>query len=158
MQKITPFLWFDHKAEEAMLFYTSIFKNSKRGEVTRYGEGSPSSPSGVMTASFELDGVEYTALNGGPHYKLSPAFSIVVSCDTQEEADEIWDKLSEGGDPDAQQCGWLADKFGLSWQVFPSELLSLLRHENPEIAGKAMNAMMEMKKIDIQKLKAACLP
>ena len=152
MQKITPFLWFDTQAEEAMLFYTSIFKNSKRGKVTRYGDGESS----VMSATFELDGREYTAFNGGPHFSFTPAISLFVSCESQGEVDEYWEKLSEGGDPDAQRCGWLKDKFGLSWQIIPTELMLFLGHENPEIAKNATAAMMQMKKIDMQTLKDAC--
>ncbi len=151
MQKITLFLWFDTQAEEAMLFYTSIFKNSKRGKITRYGEGGA-----VISATFELDGKEYTAFNGGPHFSFTPAISLFVSCKSQDEVDETWEKLSEGGDPNAQQCGWLKDKFGLSWQIIPTELMHFLGHENPEIAKNAKAAMMQMKKIDIQTLKDAC--
>ena len=151
MQKITLFLWFDTQAEEAMLFYTSIFKNSKRGKVTRYGEGGA-----VISATFELDGKEYTAFNGGPHFSFTPAISLFVSCKSQEEVDEYWEKLSKGGDPDAQQCGWLKDKFGLSWQIIPTELMHFLSHDNPEIAKNVKVAMMQMKKIDIQTLKDAC--
>lgn len=152
MQKITVFLWFDTQAEEAMLFYTSIFKNSKRGKVIRYGEGGDT----VLSATFELDGKEYTAFNGGPHFSFTPAISLFVSCESQGEVDEYWEKLSEGGDPDAQRCGWLKDKFGLSWQIIPTELMLLLGHENPEIANNAKAAMMQMRKIDIQTLMDAC--
>ena len=156
MQKITPFLWFDTQAEEAMLFYTSIFKDSKVGKVSRYGEGSHVPAGTVMSASFELFGIEYTAFNGGDYFKFTPAISLFVSCDSQAEVDEYWAKLSEGGDPDAQRCGWLKDKFGLSWQIIPTELMQFLGHENPEIAKNAKAAMMQMKKIDLQTLKDAC--
>ena len=118
MQKITPFLWFDDQAEEAMNFYTSTFKNSKVGNVTRYGEAGPGPKGSVMTASFELEGQQFTALNGGPRFKFTEAVSFVVSCETQDEVDELWERLSEGGQ--TQQCGWLKDKFGLSCRSFPS--------------------------------------
>ena len=155
-QKITPFLWFDGQAEEAAAFYTSIFKNSRVLKKIPYSE-SAEQASGrkrgtVMTVVFELDGQKYIALNGGPHYKFTEAVSFAVSCDTQEELDEIWEKLSAGGDPQAQQCGWLKDRFGLSWQVVPSILGELLG--NPEKSDKAMAAVLQMKKIDIEKLKA----
>ena len=124
MQKITPFLWFDNEAEEAMNFYVSIFKNSKAGKVARYGDAGPGPKGSVMTASFELEGQQFIALNGGPHFKFTEAISFVVNCETQEEVDEFWEKLAEGGE--TQQCGWLKDKFGLSWQIVPTVLIELI--------------------------------
>jgi predicted 3-demethylubiquinone-9 3-methyltransferase (glyoxalase superfamily) len=153
MQKITPFLWFDGKAEEAMHFYTSIFKNSKVGSVSRYGEGGPGPKGSVMTASFELEGLQFTALNGGPMYKFTEAISFHVSCESQKEVDYYWSKLSEGGQ--IQQCGWLKDKFGLSWQIIPSALPKLLSDPDRTRAGKVMQVMLQMKKIDIAKLEEA---
>ena len=153
MHKITPFLWFDHQAEEAMYFYTSIFKNSKIGNVTRYGEAGPGPKGSVMTASFELEGQPFTALNGGPHFKFTEAISFYVNCETQEEVDELWDKLTEGGEE--VQCGWLKDKFGLSWQIVPTVLGKLLNDPDPEKAKSVTQAMLQMKKIDIEGLKRA---
>jgi predicted 3-demethylubiquinone-9 3-methyltransferase (glyoxalase superfamily) len=153
MQKITPFLWFDGQAEEAMNFYTSIFRNSKVGNVTRYGEGGPGPAGSVLTASFELEGLEFTALNGGPLYKFTEAVSFHVSCDDQAEVDYFWDKLSEGGQ--IQQCGWLKDKFGLSWQIVPTALPRLLGNADREKANRVMQAMLQMKKIDIAGLEQA---
>ena len=124
MQKITPFLWFDNQAEEAVNFYASVFKNAKVGKITRYGKAGPGPEGSVLTASFELEGLEFTALNGGPHFKFTEAISFQVSCETQEEVDYFWDKLSEGGE--IQQCAWLKDKFGVSWQVVPTALPRLL--------------------------------
>jgi predicted 3-demethylubiquinone-9 3-methyltransferase (glyoxalase superfamily) len=152
MQKITPFLWFNDQAEEAMNYYVSIFKNSKVVSVTRYGDAGPGPKGSVMTAQFELDGQRFTALNGGPHYSFTPAVSFVVSCDTQEEIDGYWDRLSDGGDPSAQQCGWLKDRFGLSWQIVPSSLGSLIGGPN---AGRVVPEMMKMKKLDIAALQRA---
>ena len=152
MQKITPFLWFKDQAEEAMNFYVSIFKNSKVGAVTRYGDAGPGPKGSVMTVAFDLDGQRFVALNGGPHFTFTPAVSFVVNCDTQQEIDMYWDKLSAGGDPAAQQCGWLKDKFGLSWQIVPSSLGSLTSGPN---AGRVMQALMPMKKLDIATLKKA---
>jgi predicted 3-demethylubiquinone-9 3-methyltransferase (glyoxalase superfamily) len=129
MQKISPFLWFDDQAEEAMHFYVSVFKNSKVGDVTRYGDAGLGPKGSVMTASFELEGQPFTALNGGPHFKFTEAISFVVSCKTQAEVDELWDKLSEGGQ--TQQCGWLKDKFGLSWQITPVALMELMSDPDP---------------------------
>jgi predicted 3-demethylubiquinone-9 3-methyltransferase (glyoxalase superfamily) len=153
MQKITPFLWFDGKAEEAMNFYISIFKNSKTVSVSRYGEGGPGPKGSVMSATFQLDGQEFHALNGGPQFKFSPAISLFVSCETQEEVDELWEKLSAGGEK--QRCGWLKDKFGLSWQIIPTILGKLLQDKDPQKSKKAMTAMMQMDKIDIRALKQA---
>jgi predicted 3-demethylubiquinone-9 3-methyltransferase (glyoxalase superfamily) len=153
MKKITPFLWFDDKAEEAMTFYVSVFKNSKVGSVTRYGEGGPGPKGKVMTATFELDGQEFMALNGGPEFKFTEAISFYVNCETQEEVDELWEKLSKGGQQG--QCGWLKDKFGLSWQVIPSILGKLLRDKDAEKSKRVMKAMLQMQKIDIKKLKQA---
>ena len=153
MPKITPFLWFDDQAEEAVNHYASIFKNSKVGSVTRYGDAGPGPKGSVMTASFELEGQPFTALNGGPHFKFTEAVSFVVSCETQEEVDELWDKLSEGGQ--TQQCGWLKDKFGLSWQIVPSVLMELMKDPDPQKSQRVMGAMLQMPKIDIARLKQA---
>jgi len=153
MQKITPFLWFDNQAEEAMNFYVSVFKNSKVLSVNRYGDAGPGPRDSVMTASFELDGQIFTALNGGPVYKFSPAISFVVHCETQAEVDEYWEKLSEGGKEN--QCAWLDDKFGVSWQIVPNVLIELLSDPDPAKSGRVMQAMLQMKKIDIEKLKQA---
>jgi predicted 3-demethylubiquinone-9 3-methyltransferase (glyoxalase superfamily) len=156
MQKITPFLWFDNRAEEAMNFYISIFKNSKVLTVTRYGDAGPGPKGTVMTASFLLDGQEFVALNGGPEYKFTPAISFVVNCESQEEVDDLWEKLSAGGRED--QCAWLQDKFGLSWQIVPTILVKLLSDPDPIKAQRVMAAMMKMKKIDIAALKRAYEP
>jgi predicted 3-demethylubiquinone-9 3-methyltransferase (glyoxalase superfamily) len=153
MQKITPFLWFDGKAEEAMNFYISIFKNSKTVSVTRYGEEGPGPSGTVMTAAFQLEGQEFTALNGGPQFTFSQAISFVVNCETQEEVDTFWEKLSEGGEK--QQCGWLKDKFGVSWQVVPVALVEMLQDKDPERSKRVMAAMLQMDKIDIKTLKRA---
>ena len=153
MQKITPFLWFDNQAEEAMAFYTSIFKKSKAGPVTRYGEAGPGSAGNVLTASFELEGLQFTALNGGPHFKFTEAISFSIDCETQTEVDYFWDKLSQGGQ--TQQCGWLKDKFGLSWQVVPSALPRLLNDADRDKANRVMQAMLTMEKIVIAKLEQA---
>ncbi len=153
MHKITPFLWFDGQAEEAMNFYVSIFKNSKIGKVSRWGEAGPGPKGTVMSASFELDGQPFHALNGGPHYKFTPAISMFVSCETQAEVDELWDKLCAGGAPN--RCGWLTDKFGLSWQIIPTALGAALGNPDPAKAARAMQAMMQMVKIDIAALERA---
>jgi predicted 3-demethylubiquinone-9 3-methyltransferase (glyoxalase superfamily) len=153
MQKITTFLWFNDQAEEAMNFYTAIFKNSKISSVSRYGEGGPGPQGSVMTATFELDGQEFMALNGGPLFTFTEAISFFVNCETQVEVDELWEKLTEGGEE--SQCGWLKDKFGLSWQIVPSVLGELLNDPDAEKAGRVMNAMLQMKKIDIAGLRAA---
>ena len=159
MQKITPFLWFNDQAEEAAKFYTSIFKNSKIGSIARYDEASAQAsgrPAGsVMVIDFELEGQPFTALNGGPIFKFTEAISFMVNCDTQDEIDELWAKLSEGGDPAAQQCGWLKDKFGLSWQIIPSILGKLMNDPDPVKSKRVMDAMLQMNKIDINKLKEA---
>jgi predicted 3-demethylubiquinone-9 3-methyltransferase (glyoxalase superfamily) len=157
--RITPCLWFDNQAEEAARFYTTIFKNSKITKVSRYTEagremhGRP--PGSVMTAAFELDGQTFTALNGGPQFKFAEAISFQVNCETQEEVDYYWEQLSEDGDPAAQQCGWLRDKFGLSWQVVPRALTEAISDPDPAIAGRVMEAMLPMKKIDIAAIKRA---
>jgi predicted 3-demethylubiquinone-9 3-methyltransferase (glyoxalase superfamily) len=153
MQKITPFLWFDGNAEDAMNFYVSIFKNSKVGSVSRYGDAGPGPKGGVMSATFQLEGQEFMALNGGPHYKFTPAISLFVNCETQAEVDELWEKLSAGGRKD--RCGWLQDKFGLSWQIIPSALPRLLGDKDPAKAQRAMQAMLQMDKIDIKRLEEA---
>jgi predicted 3-demethylubiquinone-9 3-methyltransferase (glyoxalase superfamily) len=153
MQKITPFLWFDDKAEEAMNFYVSIFKNSKVGTVTRYGEAGPGPKGTVMSATFQLDGQEFFALNGGPHYKFTPAVSFFVNCETQQEVDELWDKLSAGGRKD--RCGWLQDRYGLSWQIIPSVLGKLLQDKDAKKSQRVMQAMLQMEKLDIKKLEQA---
>ena len=155
MGKITPFLWFDDKAEQAMIFYLSVFPNSKAIDVTRSGEAGPDGKAKVMAVTFELDGQRLIGLNGGPHYTFSPAVSFLVSCDTQEEVDHYWEKLGEGGDPDAQRCGWLKDRFGLSWQIVPKVLPEFLGDKDRDKAGRAMNAMLQMKKLDIAGLRRA---
>jgi predicted 3-demethylubiquinone-9 3-methyltransferase (glyoxalase superfamily) len=153
MQKITPFLWFDGKAEEAMNFYTSIFRNSKIGSVTRYGETGPGEKGTVMSATFQLDGQEFIALNGGPMFTFSPAISFFVNCETQAEVDDLWEKLSEGGE--RQRCGWLKDKYGVSWQIIPSALGKMLQDKDTEKSKRVMNAMLQMNKIEIKSLKQA---
>jgi predicted 3-demethylubiquinone-9 3-methyltransferase (glyoxalase superfamily) len=153
MQKITPFLWFDGKAEEAMNFYVSVFKNSKIGRVTRYGEAGPGPKGTVMSATFQLDGQDFFALNGGPQFTFSPAISFFVNCETQQEVDELWEKLSEGGEK--QRCGWLKDKYGLSWQIIPSALGKMLGDKDAEKARRVMTAMLQMDKIDIIRLQQA---
>jgi predicted 3-demethylubiquinone-9 3-methyltransferase (glyoxalase superfamily) len=153
MQKITPFLWFDGKAEEAMNFYVSIFKNSKIVTVSRYGEGGPGPKGTVMMATFEIEGQRFHALNGGPLYSFTPAISFFVNCETQPEVDELWEKLSEGGKKD--RCGWLKDKYGLSWQIIPSALGKLMQDKDAEKSKRVMQAMLQMDKIDIEGLKRA---
>jgi predicted 3-demethylubiquinone-9 3-methyltransferase (glyoxalase superfamily) len=157
--KITPFLWFDTQAEEAARLYTSIFKNGRILNVTRYGKAGHEihgRPEGsVMTVVFELDGQPFTALNGGPIFKFTEAVSFQVLCESQEEVDHFWEKLSEGGDPQAQQCGWLKDRFGLSWQIVPSVLLDMLGGPDSAKSQRATEAMLQMKKLDIAKLRAA---
>jgi predicted 3-demethylubiquinone-9 3-methyltransferase (glyoxalase superfamily) len=152
MPSITPFLWYDTQAEEAMQFYTSIFPNSSVVSVTRYGETGPGPKGSVMTAVFKLDGRDFIALNGGPHYTFTPATSFVVSCETQAEIDHYWNKLSAGGRTD--RCGWLTDKFGLSWQIVPSVLNKLVA-QNPATSNRVMGALMQMEKLDIATLEAA---
>jgi predicted 3-demethylubiquinone-9 3-methyltransferase (glyoxalase superfamily) len=157
MQKITPFLCFDNQAEEAVNFYTSIFKNSKIKSVTRYGEAGgevSGRPKGtVMTIAFQLDGQEFAALNGGPHFKFTEAISFVVNCETQDEVDELWEKLSEDGEKG--QCGWLKDKYGVSWQIVPTVLDEMLQDRDPKKSEKVMEALLQMGKIDIKTLKQA---
>lgn len=153
MQKIRPFLWFDKEAEEAAKLYTSLFKNAEIGKTVRYGEGGPGPKGSVMTIEFELEGMEFIALNGGPHFRFSEAISLVVDCKSQAEVDELWEKLSAGG---AQsQCGWLKDRFGLSWQIVPTVLVELLNDPDPRKSKRVMEAMLKMTKIDIAKLKEA---
>ena len=158
-QRISPCLWFDDQAEQAAKFYTSIFKNAKIGRITRYGEagreihGRP--PGSVLTVEFELDGQKFTALNGGPLFQFNEAMSLMIWCETQQEVDHYWDKLGAGGDPSAQQCGWLKDKFGVSWQVVPTIMLELLSDPDHARSERAMAAMMQMKKLDIAALKKA---
>ena len=155
-QKITTNLWFDDQAEQAAEFYTSIFKNSRIRRISRYGkegyeihgkvEGT------VMTVEFQIEGQEFVALNGGSHFRFNEAISFIVNCETQTEVDYLWDKLSEGGDPEAQQCGWLRDKFGISWQIVPTVLTEMVNDPNSEKSQKAVKAMLQMKKLDIEKL------
>ena len=153
MQKITPFLWFDGKAEEAMSFYVSIFKNSKVVRVSRYGDAGPGSKGTVMSATFQLDGQDFFALNGGPQFTFSPAISFFVNCETQQEVDELWEKLFAGGEKD--RCGWLRDKYGVSWQIIPSVLGKLLQDKDVKKANNVMKAMLQMNKIDIKRLQQA---
>jgi predicted 3-demethylubiquinone-9 3-methyltransferase (glyoxalase superfamily) len=153
MQKITPCLWFDHQAEEAAKFYASIFKNSKIGTIARYGDAGPGPKGGVMTVSFQLEGQEFLALNGGPHFKFSEAISFIVNCGTQQEVDTLWKTLSEGGEE--SQCGWLKDKFGLSWQIVPTVLRELISDPDPAKSQRVMKALFQMKKLDIKALKRA---
>ena len=159
MQKITPFLWFDNQAEEAVKFYVSVFKNSKILDITRYDEESAKAsgkPKGtVMTVAFKLDGQEFVAINGGPQFSFSPAVSFVVNCKSQKEMDYYWQKLSEDGDEKAQQCGWLRDKYGLSWQIVPAVLGKLLSDPDQVKSQRVMRALLQMKKIDIASLKRA---
>ena len=159
MNKITPCLWFDGEAEDAARFYTGIFRNSKITSITRYGEAGREvhgQPAGkVLVVAFELDGQPYTALNGGPQFKFNEAVSFQVPCRNQEEIDYYWDKLTAGGDAQAQQCGWLKDRYGLSWQVFPVALMDMLQDPDRKKADRAMQAMMEMKKMDLEALERA---
>ena len=153
MQKITPFLWFDNNLEEAMSFYASVFKNSKIVSVSRYGDAGPGPKGTVMAATFALEGQEFMGLNGGPLFKFTEAISLFVRCETQQEVDDYWDKLCAGGTP--SRCGWLKDKFGLSWQIIPSVLTSLLGDKDPTKSQRVMKAMLGMSKIDIQGLMEA---
>ena len=153
MQKITPFLWFDGKAEAAMNFYVSIFKNSKVGRVTRYGDAGPGPKGSVMSATFQIEGQEFFALNGGPQLQFTPAISFFVNCETQQEVDELWEKLSAGGEKN--RCGWLRDKYGLSWQIIPTALGEMLGDKDPVKVSRVMKAMLQMDKIDIKGLKQA---
>jgi predicted 3-demethylubiquinone-9 3-methyltransferase (glyoxalase superfamily) len=153
MQKITPFLWFNNQAEEAANFYVSIFKNAKINHIARYGDAGPGPKGSVMVVSFQLEGQQFTALNGGPQFKFTEAVSFVVDCKSQEEVDHFWGKLSAGGE--TQQCGWLKDKYGLSWQIIPAVLMQLVSDPDPEKSNRVMRAMMQMTKIDIAKLQQA---
>ncbi|CAN5144753.1 VOC family protein [soil metagenome] len=152
-QKITPFLWFNNNAEEAINFYTSLFKNSKIKSIARYGDEIPGMKGKVLTAVFELDGQEFMAIDGGPQFKFTEAISLMVDCTTQEEVDELWAKFTDGGEE--SQCGWLKDKYGLSWQIIPRSLGEMLSDKDPAKSGRVMQAMLKMKKIDTQKLKDA---
>jgi predicted 3-demethylubiquinone-9 3-methyltransferase (glyoxalase superfamily) len=159
MQPITPCLWFDHQAEEAAEFYTSIFRNANIGRIARYGaagrevHGQP--PGTVMTVAFELNGQPFTALNGGPVFKFNEAISLQVLCETQEEIDYYWERLSTGGDENAQQCGWLKDKYGVSWQIIPAALVEMSSDPDPARSGRVMEAILKMKKINLDELKRA---
>jgi predicted 3-demethylubiquinone-9 3-methyltransferase (glyoxalase superfamily) len=154
VQKITPFLWFDNNAEEAMKFYTAVFENSKIGKVTHYPEGSPGPAGTLMTGTFQIEGQEFIVLNGGPLFKFTEAISFVVNCETQEEVDRCWEKLTADGGQEVE-CGWLKDKFGLSWQIVPTILFALMADKDPEKSKRVMQAMLKMKKIDIEGLKRA---
>jgi predicted 3-demethylubiquinone-9 3-methyltransferase (glyoxalase superfamily) len=159
MKKITPCLWFDSNAEEAAIFYVSIFKNSRIGKIARYGEAGHEihgrKAGTVMTIEFEINGQSFTALNGGPHFKFNEAISFQVYSDTQEEIDYYWERLSEGGDPAAQQCGWLKDKYGMSWQIVPSMIDEMMSSRDARVSDRVMNALLKMKKLDIAELKRA---
>src|SRR5262245_23493065 len=158
-QKITPCLWFDDQAEQAAEFYTAIFKNSKIVNISRYSKAGQEvhgkAPGTVMVAAFELDGQAFTALNGGPQFKFNEAISLQIMCQTQQEVDYYWEKLSAGGGPKAQPCGWLKDKFGPSWEVVPTALIEMLQDPDPQKSQRTMQAMLQMKKIDIDKLRRA---
>ena len=154
MQKITPFLWFDNQAEEAANFYCSVFKNSKVGTVSRYGDSGPGPKGSVMTVAFELGGQNFTALNGGPIFKFTEAISLVVNCEDQEEIDYFWERLSADGGKEVE-CGWLKDKYGLCWQVVPKILGELIQSDDPKKSERVMKALMQMKKLDVAKLKQA---
>jgi predicted 3-demethylubiquinone-9 3-methyltransferase (glyoxalase superfamily) len=153
MQKITPFLWFNDNAEEAINFYASVFKNSKIINTKRWGDGGPVAKGTLMTAVFQLEGQEFMALNGGPHFKFTEAISLFVNCKTQEEVDDLWNRLSAGGEK--SRCGWLKDKFGLSWQIIPSALGELMSDKDPKKSKNVMEAMLKMDKIDIKALQDA---
>jgi predicted 3-demethylubiquinone-9 3-methyltransferase (glyoxalase superfamily) len=153
MPTITPFLWFDNNAEEAMNFYLSVFKNSKPGRISRYGDAVPGRKGTVMTAEFSVEGIEFVALNAGPHFKFNEAVSFVVNCETQEEVDYYWERLSEGGEK--SRCGWLKDKFGLSWQITPTILTELINEPDQEKVDRVMKAMLEMDKIEIEPIRRA---
>ena len=154
MQKITPFLWFDKNAEDAVNFYTSIFKNSKIKKISRYGDAGPGPKGSVMTATFEIEGQEFVALNAGPRFKFTEAISFVINCENQKEVDYYWEKLLAGGGKE-QACGWLKDKFGLSWQVVPTILEELMTDKDPAKANRVMQEMLQMVKLDIAALKKA---
>lgn len=153
MQKITTFLWFDDKAEEAVNLYVSLFKNSKIETISYYGEAAPRPKGTVLTVVFQLDGQQFMALNGGPHYSFTPAISLLVNCETQEEVDRLWDKLMEGGKP--SRCGWLQDRYGLSWQIVPTILGKLMSDPDRKKADRVMQAMLKMDKLDIKGLEQA---
>jgi len=153
VQKITPFLWYDNNADEAVSLYISVFKNSKITDITRYGDAGPGPKGSVMTIAFQLEGQDFIALNGGPMFKFTEAISLSVDCKTQQEVDELWEKLSAGGQPG--QCGWLKDKFGLSWQIVPSALVEMLQDPDAEKSNRVMQAMMQMRKIDVASLRRA---
>ena len=153
MQKITTFLWFDTQAEEAANFYVSLFKNSRISTVNRYGDAGPGPKGSVMMVTFQLEGQGFIALNGGPHFKFTPAISLMVDCETQEEVDQLWERLSEGGRKD--RCGWLQDKYGLSWQIVPRALQQLMSDPDAKKSANVMQAMLQMDKIDINKLQEA---
>ena len=155
-QKITPCLWFDFNAEEAVAHYLSVFQDSRIMSMTRYGEAGPGPAGAVMTILFEIDGQQFLALNGGPHFKFTPALSLIVNCDDQAEVDALWEKLSDGGAPG--QCGWLTDRFGVSWQIVPRALPALLLSEDPKRADRLMRAVLTMKKLDIRQLQQAFGP
>jgi predicted 3-demethylubiquinone-9 3-methyltransferase (glyoxalase superfamily) len=153
MQKITTFLWFDDKAEEAANFYVSLFKNSKIETISRYGDAGPGPKGTAMVVTFQLEGQQFTALNGGPQFTFTPAISLFVNCETQEEVDELWEKLSAGGRKD--RCGWLQDKYGLSWQIIPTVLGKLMSDPDPAKSSRVMKAMLQMEKLDIKRLQEA---
>jgi predicted 3-demethylubiquinone-9 3-methyltransferase (glyoxalase superfamily) len=159
MQKITSNLWFDNSAEAAVNYYTSIFKNSRIGRIAHYGQEGQEihgmAPGSVMTIQFWIEGQEFVALNGGPHFKFNEAISFIINCDSQNEIDFYWEKLSAGGDPNAQSCGWLKDKFGLSWQVVPASLPDMISDADPERSDAVMKALLRMKKLDLAGLKDA---
>lgn len=153
LQKISPFLWFNDNAEQAIQHYLSIFRHAKIISSTRYGDAGPGPKGALMTATFQLEGVEFTALNGGPHFKFTEAISLLVRCESQNEVDYLWEQLGAGGQPG--QCGWLKDKFGLSWQIVPVVLMELLQDRDPEKVARVMQAMLKMHKIDIKQLQQA---
>lgn len=153
MQKITTFLWFNDKAEEAANLYVSLFKNSKIDSISRYGDAGPGPKGSAMTVNFQLEGQKFIALNGGPHFRFTPAISLFVNCESQQEVDRLWDELSEGGKKD--RCGWLQDRYGLSWQIIPVALMQLMSDPDKQKAGRVMKAMLAMDKIDVEKLEAA---
>jgi predicted 3-demethylubiquinone-9 3-methyltransferase (glyoxalase superfamily) len=155
MQRVTPCLWFDTQAEEAATYYTSIFRNSRVLDITRYGKAGPGPEGSVMTVTFELDGQEFVGLNGGPQFTFNEAISFQVTCDSQDEVDEFWSRLSEGGEEGP--CGWLKDRYGVSWQIVPTRLMELLSHPDPEKSQRAMRAMLEMTKIEIAAVEEAAL-
>lgn len=155
VQKITPNLWFDENAEEAARFYVSVFRNAEVGHISRYGRGAPMPEGSVLTVEFTLEGQRFTALNGGPAFTFNEAVSFVVHCATQDEVDYYWDRLTEGGDAKAQMCGWLKDRFGVSWQIVPDALVQYMSDPDPAKAQRTMEAMLQMKKLDVAQLKRA---